>query len=97
MDPWNLRNAIAAWARRRGIPAPTAAMTQGGQSDGTVVATGLHDNGQCDVSGWTDVVAVGVAGRYTVGLRADGTVVATGENAYAVSKWTDIRIPDTNP
>ena len=72
-------------------------MTQGGQSDGTVVATGLRDNGQCDVSGWTDVVAVGVGGRYTVGLRADGAVVATGENAYAVSQWTDIRIPGTNP
>ena len=61
--------------------------------DGTVVATGENEDGQCDVSGWTDIVSVS-AGRYhTVGLKADGTVVATGENEDGqcdVSGWTDI-------
>ena len=63
------------------------------KSDGTVVAVGENDDGQCDVDGWTDIVAVS-AGRYhTVGLNSDGTVVAVGENyddQCDVEDWTDI-------
>lgn len=29
--------------------------TVGVKADGTVVATGTNDVGQCDVSGWTDI------------------------------------------
>lgn len=29
--------------------------TVGLKSDGTVVATGWNEYGQCDVSGWTDI------------------------------------------
>ncbi len=61
--------------------------------DGTVVATGYNECGQCDVSDWADITAI-IAGDYhTVGLKADGTVVATGLNRYDqcdVSDWTDI-------
>ena len=61
--------------------------------DGTVVATGYNERGQCDVSDWADITAI-IAGDYhTVGLKADGTVVATGLNRYDqcdVSDWTDI-------
>lgn len=34
-------------------------------------------HGQCDVDGWTDIVAVSAGSDHTVGLRSDGTVVAT--------------------
>ena len=67
--------------------------TVGLQSDGTVVATGYNGDGQCDVSGWTDIVAVSAGSSYTVGLKSDGTVVATGDNDGGqcdVSEWTDI-------
>ncbi len=67
--------------------------TVGLLADGTVVAAGGHIYGQCDVSDWTDVVAVSAGGYHTVGLRADGTVVATGSNGAGqceVSGWTDI-------
>ncbi len=67
--------------------------TVGLKSDGTVVAVGDNDYSQCDVSGWTDIVAVSAAGRHTVGLKADGTVVAVGYNYDGrrdVSGWTDI-------
>ena len=67
--------------------------TVGLLADGTVVAAGGHIYGQCDVSGWTDVVAVSAGGYHTVGLRADGTVVATGKNddgQCEVSGWTDV-------
>jgi hypothetical protein len=58
-----------------------------------VVALGQNDNGQCDVSNWTDIIQV-AAGRYhTVGLKADGTVVTVGYDNYGqcdVANWADI-------
>ena len=67
--------------------------TVGLRSDGTVVATGYNGNGQCNVSGWTDIVAVSAGDRHTVGLRSDGTVVATGMNVDSrcnTETWRDI-------
>ena len=48
-------------------------------SDGTVVAAGDNEDGQCNVDSWTDIVAVAAGWTHTVGLRSDGTVVAVGE------------------
>ena len=62
-------------------------------ADGTVAATGDNRNGQCDVSGWRDLVAVAASYDHTVGLRADGTVVATVDNKDGqcdVSDWQNI-------
>ena len=62
----------------------------------TVVAAGWNKYGQCDVDSWTDIVAVAVGFRHTVGLRSDRTVVATGSNDYGqcnVSSWKGIRRP----
>ena len=67
--------------------------TVGLNSDGTVVAVGRNDDGQCDVGSWTDIVQVAAGGLYTVGLRPDGTVLAVGSNEYAqgeVGGWTAI-------
>jgi len=67
--------------------------TVGLRRDGTVVAVGGNDHGQCDVSGWRDIVAVAAGNSYTVGLRRDGTVVAVGDNYNGqcdVSGWRDI-------
>ena len=64
--------------------------TVGLKSDGTVVAVGYNGNGQCDVSDWTDIVAVAAG---SAGLKSDGTVVAVGDNEDGqcdVSDWTDI-------
>ena len=51
------------------------------RSDGTVLAAGDNTFGQCDVSGWTDIVAIAAGAYHTVGLKADGTVVCTGDNS----------------
>ena len=62
-------------------------------NDGTVVATGNAQNGECDVSGWTDIVAVSAGNYCTIGLRSNGTVVATGYSSDGrcdVTEWTDI-------
>ena len=72
--------------------------TVGLRADGTVVAVGSNYHGGCEVSGWTDIVAVAAGDLHTVGLRSDGTVVATehtGDQKYYygqcnVSGWTDI-------
>ena len=67
--------------------------TVGLKRDGTVVAVGFCTFGQCDVSGWTDIVAVAAGDYHTVGLKRDGSVVAVGSNGSGqcdVSGWTDI-------
>jgi len=63
--------------------------------DGTVVATGNNDEGQCNVSGWTDIVHVAAGFSHTVGLKNDNTVVATGRNIEgqcSVLGWTNIAL-----
>ena len=50
------------------------------KDDGTCEAFGSNDFGQCDVSGWSDIVEI-AAGRYfTIGLKKDGTCVGCGSN-----------------
>ena len=62
--------------------------------DGTVVAMGKNDEGQCDVGGWTNITQIAAGGAHTVGLK-NGTVVATGRNIEgqcSVLGWTDIEM-----
>jgi len=69
--------------------------TVGILSDGTVVARGNNDEGQCNVSGWSDILHVAAGFSHTVGLRDDSTVVATGRNIEGqcnVLDWTDISL-----
>lgn len=63
------------------------------RNDGTALAAGDNSSGQCDVSGWTNLVQIAAGAYHTVGLTADGTVVACGRNDEGqcdVSDWTDI-------
>jgi len=67
--------------------------TVGLRSDGTVVAVGRNDYGQCDVGDWTDIQFVAAGGYHTVGVKGDGTVVAVGRNDYEqcdVEDWAGI-------
>jgi len=75
------------------------------KSDGTVVAVGNNDFGQCDVENWEDIVDVSAGVHYTFGLRKDGTVVFAGNNIVngepdesmnVVSDWTDIAAISAN-
>ena len=61
------------------------------KANGTVVAVGWNDIGQCNVGGWTDITQVAAHYEHTVGLKADGTVVAVGKNSSRecnVDDWT---------
>lgn len=71
------------------------------KSDGTVVATGANDDGQCDVSGWKNIKSICAGSYCTVGVKSDGTVVVSGtspeysideQNAQIakVSRWSHI-------
>lgn len=67
--------------------------TAGLKSDGTVIATGNNDDGQCDVEAWQDIVTISAGQNHTVGLKSDGAVIATGRNNYGqcvVEAWQDI-------
>ena len=49
------------------------------KADGTVVATGANQYGQCNVGEWTDVVKVCANCSATAGLRSDGSVLFAGD------------------
>ena len=46
------------------------------------MATGSNDRGQCNVSGWQNIVSAAAGENHTVGLLEDGTLVAVGDNTY---------------
>jgi alpha-tubulin suppressor-like RCC1 family protein len=63
------------------------------KTNGTVVAVGDNENGQCNTSSWRDIIAISTGSGHTVGLKADGTVVAIGNNDCGqcnTSKWRNI-------
>ena len=67
--------------------------TVGIRSDGTVAAVGGNDDGQCETSAFSDIIAVAAGNFHTVGLRADGTVVSCGKTTNKqcdVSSWENI-------
>ena len=62
------------------------------RDDGTVLAAGANDSGQCDVQEWESIAAVYAHDSITAGLRTDGTVVVAGREALneSVSSWRDV-------
>jgi alpha-tubulin suppressor-like RCC1 family protein len=63
------------------------------KENGTVIAVGDNEYGQCDTGDWEDVVAISAGSNTTVGLKRDGTVVAVGRNDCGqceTSRWRDI-------
>jgi alpha-tubulin suppressor-like RCC1 family protein len=57
------------------------------------VAVGSNADGQINVAGWGNVVAVVAGGEHTLGLRADGTVLAVGKNFWGqtnVGGWSGV-------
>ncbi len=66
--------------------------TLGLRESGEVVANGLNDHGQCDVSSWSDIVQIDTGYAFSAGLREDGTVVVAGDQELfaEVATWKDV-------
>ena len=61
--------------------------------DGTVVACGNNDHGECITEGWKNVVQIYTGENYTIGLKSDGSVVAAGDNSCGqcdVRTWRNV-------
>ncbi len=61
--------------------------------NGSVVATGQTQHGQCDISEWRDIVSICAGGHHTIALKENGTVIATGYNGYGqcdVAAWKGV-------
>lgn len=54
--------------------------TVGLKKDGTVVAVGDNNYGECNVSDWKNIVAISAGANHTVGLKKNRTVIAVGAN-----------------
>lgn len=80
-DDWTDIIAIAAGGGSGGSRGK--GHTVGLKRDGTVVAVGDNTYNQCEVSTWTNIVAIAAGDWHTVGLKADGTIVATGNDGTA--------------
>ena len=61
--------------------------------DGRLLCAGSNDNGELDLSKWSNIVAVSAGNGFTVGLTSEGTVAAVGSNEYEqceTSDWQEI-------
>jgi alpha-tubulin suppressor-like RCC1 family protein/gas vesicle protein len=62
--------------------------------DGTVIAAGNNEFGQCEVQDWHDIVAIAQDVYCSFGIKKDGSVVATGQNECGqeeIRTWQDIQ------
>ena len=68
--------------------------TVGVRINGTAIATVFEGgpqyyNNQCDISEWTNIIAIAAGGKHTVGLKADGSVISVGDQNVKYD-WTDV-------
>ena len=68
--------------------------TVGLKSDGTVVAVGRDNYGQCNVDGWSYISQIATGWDQTFGIKSNDTVVAVGysdDGQCNIGRWTDIK------
>ena len=98
--PSNLKRIVSKWRDIIAIAAygytSSSSHLIGLKANGTVTAVTWGDDeenkyGQCDVSGWTDIIAIATGFSLTAGLTSDGRVVTTmKEHQHIVSGWRNI-------
>ena len=50
------------------------------KSNGTVIAEGPNENGQCNVTSWKDIVAIKTTDQFTIGKKSDGSFLIATNN-----------------
>ena len=64
---------------KRAVPAAGVWHTVGLKKDGTVVAVGQNETRQCDVSDWTDIIAISTELLYRkMRMRNSGRCITSG-------------------
>ena len=97
LSPAEIARRAALKEQRESLPAGildvgfyhTAAL----RADGTVLACGSNDYGQCDTAAWDSVTQIAAGAYHTVALLADGTVAAvgrSGEGQCDTAEWSGI-------
>ncbi len=77
------------------------------KEDGTVVAVGTNEHGQCNVSDWTGIVDISAGEFMCLGLKSDGSILLSGaefgnadymkeKKETIANEWTNVRIPGVN-
>ena len=64
------------------------------KKDGTAVASGYNDHGQCNVSNWRNVDHIDCSLFFSAGIKKDGTVVFSGRHEGwigNVASWKNIK------
>lgn len=82
-------SAISGWSNIVAVSAGSMHLV-GLKGDGTVVAVGNNDYGQCDVGEWEDIVAIATGPVHTVGLKADGTIIAIGNDEQGINNLSQL-------
>lgn len=92
-EPVAIDRIRARYKRAAGLIACSMFHVVAVKTDGTVIATGRNDDGQCNVAGWRNIVAVDCDESGTVGLERDGTVRYAGKGIRGESQcrsWSSI-------
>lgn len=76
---YNYSNALENAPKYKDVISVGDFYTLGTKNDGTVVATGYNEDGQCNVQEWENVLSVFATRNYAMGLKKDSTVYASGE------------------
>ncbi len=76
-----------------GLAATTSATFTIAAGEQCVVATGSNGQGECNVSGWSDIVGIAAGVRHSVGLKGNGTLAMAGAlpvDRTLMAGWTGI-------
>ena len=100
-DDVRAANEIATWTDIVAIEAGRGHFV-GLKADGTVVAAGRNDKGQCNVFGWKNVSEIIAGKESTMAIKQDGTLMIAGNipNANSLRKEQNVRklfLADTSP
>ena len=91
-DDVRAANEIATWTDIVAIEAGRGHFV-GLKADGTVVAAGRNDKGQCNVFGWKNVSEIIAGKESTMAIKQDGTLMIAGNipNANSLRKEQNVR------
>lgn len=87
----NIDYDLSKWQNIVSVSAATHVV--GLKNDGTVIATGPNEYGECDVDEWEDIVQIATSEHRTIGLTSKGKVLVTGEKFDSDKKiktWNNV-------